>query len=578
MAGYKNFQTDNRKFRNPESRTNIYNPAFTSPVKALGTKEADHFTRNYNKYRDFISWARWYPDLWYDLITPQTGGIRLDLDQRVFLRCLVRFLSVYGVFPRGWSKTFLGFMAMVHTAIFYPDIRITLTAQTRENAAKLIREKFNDVTKFYPLIKNEITQARFQNDIAEIRFTSGSIIDTSANNQSTKGIRRHRLYVEESALLNNTLFEDVLEPVVNIPRRTIGPKAIVNPEEMNGQIHFFTTSGFRGSDEFERNIRMLDEMAELKGKIVIGAGWELPVHYGRGETKSQILDKKAKLSPIAFAQNYESKWVGATGGALVDINKFISLRTLARPELRGDGESEYIISMDISRSYNSTNSISSIAVLKIKRDKNNRVIRVPLVNLIHLPVGLTFAAQAAELKKVYNLYRPKAVVVDGNGLGIGLVDELVKDTLDPVTGESLGCWATMNTEHEPELPDAEEVVYVLFSQSCNHEIIVNFMNMVESGKLQLLTKRETRYYDIDDAEEFKTEVLPHIEVDFLVEEVANLKTKQLQNGQFAIEQLTKRVGKDRYSAVAYGLWYISKFEDNYEEENNYSALDYLFIN
>jgi ribonucleoside-diphosphate reductase alpha chain len=136
----------------------------------------------------------------------------------------------------------------------------------------------------------------------------------------------------------------------------------------------------------------------------------------------------------------------------------------------------------------------------------------------------------------------------------------------------------MNTEHEPELEDAEEVVYVLFSQSINHEIIVNFMNMVESGKLQLLTKRESRYYDLDDAEAFKTEVLPHIEVDFLVEEVANLKTKQLQSGQFTLEQLTKRVGKDRYSAVAYGLWYISKFEDNYENEGNYSAIDYLFIN
>ena len=41
------------------------------------------------------------PDLFLDLITPETGGIRLDLDQRVFIRVLVRFASVYGVFPRG---------------------------------------------------------------------------------------------------------------------------------------------------------------------------------------------------------------------------------------------------------------------------------------------------------------------------------------------------------------------------------------------------------------------------------------------------------------------------------------------
>lgn len=63
----------------------------------------------------------------------------------------------------------------------------------------------------------------------------------------------------------------VLEPVVNIPRRTIGKLATVNPEELNGQICFLTTSGFRGSSEFQRNVKMVDDMADLKGKIVLGS-------------------------------------------------------------------------------------------------------------------------------------------------------------------------------------------------------------------------------------------------------------------------------------------------------------------
>ena len=101
----------------------------------------------------------------------------------------------------------------------------------------------------------------------------------------------------------------VLEPIVNVPRRTIGKLATVNPEELNGQIAFLTTSGYRGSDEFTRNIKMIDDMAELKGKLVLGSGWMLPCGFGRGETKSQIMDKKSKLSPTFFGQNYESKWV-----------------------------------------------------------------------------------------------------------------------------------------------------------------------------------------------------------------------------------------------------------------------------
>ena len=30
---------------------------------------------------------------------------------------------------------------MYHTAIFFPDVFLTMTAQTRENAAKLLKEK-----------------------------------------------------------------------------------------------------------------------------------------------------------------------------------------------------------------------------------------------------------------------------------------------------------------------------------------------------------------------------------------------------------------------------------------------------
>jgi ribonucleoside-diphosphate reductase alpha chain len=99
MKMAKNFQTDNAK--HTKDRINTRNPAFNNPIKAIGDFELDNFTKNLDKYVDFVSWARFNPDLWFDLITPPTGGIRLDLDQRVFLRSLARFVSTYGVFPRG---------------------------------------------------------------------------------------------------------------------------------------------------------------------------------------------------------------------------------------------------------------------------------------------------------------------------------------------------------------------------------------------------------------------------------------------------------------------------------------------
>jgi hypothetical protein len=546
-------------------------------VEAKGEKESDSFSKNLDKYIDFVSWARWNPDLFWDLITPETGGIRLDLDQRVFLRCLARFVSNYAVFPRGYGKTLLEIMGMYHTSIFFPDIEVTMTAQTRENAAKLVDEKHREIVKFYPMIKNEITKYSSSKDSVEVLFTSGGRIDVLANNQSTKGARRKRLNTEEAAQLNAALFDDVLEPIVNVPRRTIGKNAEINPEELNGQINFFTTSWYRGTDEYERNIRMIDDMANLKGKIVIGSDWQLACTYGRGETKSQLLDKKAKLSPTFFALNYESKWVGAADNALVDINKVMKLRVLPKPDIKPDKNYEYIISMDVARSSSDSNNQSSIAVLKFKRGKRGSVTSIKLVNLFNLPNGLNFSAQTVELKRVANLFKPKVVVVDCNGIGSAIKDEALKSTLDPITGEDLGCWDTINTDDEPEENKAPKILYALTAQGINSDIIVSFIDAIESEKFHLLEKKSNEDYDAQDRDNFNTMIMPHIQTDFLLEEVANLKLKMNQNGKYTVDQITKRVNKDRYSATAMGLWYIKEYEDRFEKETQKFDINKLFL-
>ena len=59
------------------------------------------FGRNLYKYVELTSWMNWYPDLFLDLITPESGGIKLHTDQRIYLRYIMRFCSTYGVFPIG---------------------------------------------------------------------------------------------------------------------------------------------------------------------------------------------------------------------------------------------------------------------------------------------------------------------------------------------------------------------------------------------------------------------------------------------------------------------------------------------
>ncbi|MDD4780952.1 MAG: hypothetical protein PHT02_10205 [Tissierellia bacterium] len=564
MSSYENFQSDNAKYTLNRSD---HNPEFNPTVEAKGKKEEGLLHDNIDNYIEFLAWARWYPDLFLDLIKPQKGGINLHSDQRTFMRVAVRFYSMYGVFPRGWGKTFNEVVVMYILCVLFPGIEFALTAQTKENAAELVKDKHNDIIKKYPWFKNEVFDTKFSKSDAEISFLNNSRIDILANNQSSKGQRRHAIMIEESALLDDFTFQDALYPIVEHGRLTVGEKGMNNPEELSQKVNFFTTAGYRGSSEFERSLRMKDGMINLNGEIILGSDWHLGCWYGRGSTKKQILKKKKNMSPIAFAQNYESKWVGSVDNALVDIKKVLHLRTLSKPEIKGDGKSEYHIAMDVARSYNSSNNQSSIAVIKVIRDeKTNRINKMQLVNLVYVPTFLNFTAQAIILKRIKYIYSAKMATVDLNGLGKGIWEELFKEHKDPLTGDSYPCWDSINTEDKPDNPqDADKCLFGMTSQGIQSDIIVNFIDIVESEKLELL-KKHTDTYNLDDKDYVESFVSPKVQTDFLIEEISNLQLEHMTNGKLGIKQVTKRVDKDRVMATMYGLYYIMKYENNVFKE------------
>lgn len=530
--------------------------------RILAIQDDSVFGKNLYNYYEFISWARWYPDLFIDLLRTEKSNFNMHFDQRVFLRADVRFMNMYGTFSRGYAKTFNEVLSQVIVAILFPQIELALSAQTKENAADLLKAKFNEIRNKFPLIENELAkEPKFIKGDALITFKNGSTIDAIANAQTTKGQRRRRLKIEEAALLNNDLYQDALEPVTEVPRYTVGKMALVDPQELNQQIHFFTTAGFRGSDEYQRSVDMYDNMCELKGQIVLGSNWMLPCWYGRGSNKSQILRKKRTTSPIAFAQNYEQEWVGSSDGSLVDINKLMMCRTLTTPMINYNNlDEEFYLGVDVARSQKSTNNQSSIATGKVIRNKEtNKIVSIEIPNIMTVSNVMNFSAQACLVKKVKKDFMAKAVIADGNGLGAGLIDELLKESYDPVTGEYLGCWNTMNTDNQPEVKDAEKCLFDMKAQHFQSKVVADFIDVVEGGKLKILEKKQDFDFTAKDKQNMDLRVLPYIQTDLLFEEIANLKLKHMTNGALSVEKVVKKVDKDRFSALSYLIFYIIEY-------------------
>lgn len=524
----------------------------------------------WNVYQ-FVSWAKFYPDLYIELFKSKESNMQLHFDQRVFMRADVRFQSMYGTFSRGYAKTYNEVLDDFIVGTLCPNITLSVTAQTRENAAALLEDKTNEILNHFPLLENEIEYKRFSKNDAIVKLKNGATITNLANAQTSKGRRRHRIKIEESALLNNTLYEDALEPIVEVPRTTVGSLAIVDPEEMNFQIHYFTTSGFRGSDEYNRSVRMVNGMRDLNGDIVLGSSWLLPCYYGRGSTKSQILKKKRKSNPIFFAQNYEQKWVGCSDGALVDVNKLMACRVLERPILEMENtKEEFYIGVDVARSENTNNNQSAICVIKVTRNPNTKsIIDLQIVNVQGVSNKMNFTDQACLIKKMKRKYSAKAVIVDGNGLGSGLVDELLKDSYDKITGEYLGCYDTINTDNKAQSDKAEKCLFDMKAQGNQTQIISDFINVVDNGMLKMLIRKQEQDFSDKEREFFDRNVLPFVNTELLFFEISNLKLKIMSKNNLSVEKVVRKIDKDKFSAVSYCIFYIMEFCNKDISENVY---------
>ena len=580
MAGYANFESKNKK--HIVDRTDIYEPDFLANVNSLTEEQGSVIEKNLDRFEEFKQWSLWYPDLFLDLNKPPSGGWHIDFDQRILLRVMFRYFSTYGVFPRGYGKTTWEVAGLMLMCIFFPDIEISITAQTKENSMKFIRDKYNDIKKHYPFIENEISKVSFNKDTAELHFRSGAKLDNLANSDSAKGMRRHRIVIEESALLNNEIFEDALAPVADTQRRTVGKEAVVNPEELNGMISFFTTAGWRGSHEFNRIKQMTFDMANNNGVFVIGADWRLALNFNRGLTKSQIMNRKDTMSEISFAQNYGSKWVGSTDKALINIESVINARLIEHPEIEPEKDADYYLAIDVARSPTTNANQGSIMVLKGRKDSHDNTTGIDLVNIIKLPNTDRSSIQALKIKKIWYLFDAKMVIVDENGVGQGIKDSLMEETFDPDIGENYPAFEPINIpEEELEIENKVACMYAMKSsraESSNTDIILAFLNVFAEKRVRLLIKDDA--IRVGNESEFLADVLPHVETDLLVEEISNLKL-DTEGKVLKVDQVSKKVNKDRFMALAYGLWYIytqviKKDHNGTKKDNNSKLYASLF--
>lgn len=547
--------------------------------------------------RQYISFWREYPDLFVDFM--QTGGdpnkeltFKLFFYQRVFLRAAMRFKYVYAVYPRAYSKSFLSVLILMIRAILYPGAHLFSTAGGKEQAAQILQEKVDDICQKIPAFQREIDWTRGETKVGKdsciYKFKNKSTIENLAATERSRGRRFHGGLIEECVGVDQKILQEVIIPTMNVSRRCTDGN-VREEEVLNQSQIFITTAGYKSTYSYEKLIQLLVRMTTRGDALVMGGTWRIPVVMGL-QPKNFINDLKndSTFNEASFGREYESKWTGTVEDAFFDGERFDRCRKLLQPEYEASGRSNknayYILAVDVGRRGCQT----VICVFKVTPSAEGQSVK-SLVNIYDLNED-HFEDQAINIKKLYYKYKAKRIVIDGNGLGIGLVDYLVKPQhLD--NGDILPDFGVYNDDEnfykKYRTKECEyDAVYVLKANApINTEAHSITQTQLNSGKVKFLIDERTAQEKLLGTKigqgmtpEQRAEYLkPFTLTSILKEEMLNLREEN-EGVNIILKRANSRIQKDKFSAFEYGLYYIKQEEDSKRKKKRFKASDFMFRN
>ena len=550
--------------------------------------------------RKYTAFWREYPDLFVDFMVrgtraePKEGEFQFYFYQRVFLRCVMRFQYVYAVFPRAYSKSFLSVMALMIRCILYPGVHLFVTSGGKEQGASILHDKVQEICKLIPSFEREINWSRGKTlegkDKVRYIFKNGSVLDNLAARESTRGQRRHGGLMEECVGIDDTILREVIIPVMAIPRRA-KDGSVHEEEPVNKSQIYITTAGYKGTYPYDRLIGLLVRMVTQPERcIVLGGTWRTPVAVGL-QSKTFITDQKNEgtYNEASFDREYESKWSGTVEDAFFNAEIFERNRVLNQPEYEASGRSSklayYVLAADVGRK----GCDSVICVFKVTPQSQGNALKT-LVNIYTLS-DEHFEDQAIKLKRLFYKYKAQRLVIDGNGMGIGLVDYLVKSQIDPDTGEVLPDFGVYNDEegyykkYKTNITELDALYIIKANAPINTEAHANARAQLASGKVKFLIHERvaknkllaTKVGQNMTTDKRADYLKPFTLTSILEEEMMNLREEN-EGVNIILKQANKGIKKDKFSAFEYGLYYIKLEEDKKKKKKKFNAKEWAFYN
>ncbi len=291
---------------------------------------------------------------------------------------------------------------------------------------------------------------------------------------------------------------------------------------------------------------LLEQITGSESAVVMGGTWRVPVAEGLlAKNFVQQLKLDGTYNDSSFGREYESEWSGDAENAYFSSEIFDKYRILLQPEYEFSGRSSksayYVIGVDVGRKGCSTEAV---------------------------------------------------IIKDANGLGIGLIDYMIKAQIDPVSGETLLPFGVDNIEDYPEYkkyrtPETvKDAMYLIKANApINTEAHSYVQTQLSSGKIKFLIDETTAKLKLMDTKlgqsmtpEKRAEYLmPFTLTTSLREQMLNL-VEDNEGVNIILKQSSKGTPKDKFSAFEYGMLFIKREEERKRKRKGFNIESLMLFN
>lgn len=515
--------------------------------------------------------------------------LRLSLKwfQQILLWCMMHYNFVMYLAARGQGKTYLTALFCCVRCILFPGTKIVVSSGTLKQANEVLLKIQDDFMKQSSILRSEIEKCNIGQNDASIYFKNGSWIKTRTSSENSRSARANCIVVDEFRMVDETVINTVLRKFLTSPRQ---PKYLQKPEyahmqERNKEI-YMSSAYFKSSWAYRKaQSYTLNFFDDTKKYFICGLPYQVSVREGL-LSRSQLEDEMSEADYNELVQQMEMEclWFGDTDGSLFKFDELTARRRLRKafpplsfcndkitiPKLTTTGKR--ILSIDV-------------ALMQSTKKKKNDASAIFINDLIQVNdtayqsnfvYGETFEGLKTDelgmiVMKYFYEYQCTDLVLDTNGIGLGVYDFITKDQICQENGKRYQAMTCINDKDMAErckVRDANKVVWsVKANANFNNEICVLLRNGIQNGKINFLipeqdadsSLKETYkgYFKMSPTEQAKLK-MSYIQTTFAVYELVKLD-HEVKNGNIKVKEV-EGMRKDRYSSIAYSYWCACQLE------------------